>query len=479
MSSSHCPQDVYARRMIRADPSRGYPLWFPEPDSNLPEACRTEGLRIGDVGIVTEDGSFDLLFNICSPRDHPLHQLCGVPETFKQVHLPDHEFRDFPFADSPGRAISTQSVNQRNITAGVSGGDLTVAQTSAQLKLEFSSSSAEGAILVLPEGAGKRDFAHLSILREEAQKNGESWHHFARFNRGRTGGDLYLITGHHKASSWSVAAFSDAGSSAGFNATFSAGQVVRGNIAMAYSWQVANPVHCRVGPEQGHSVDKRNQAVSIRGFRIALRQRPFPFFSKRVDVSVQHTGTKFSGSGVFPAPAIPSGSGTRGFGESQHQSSHGASDRGRTNLLSFPYETAPYESPDSEADENAGLHNTSIQLSPSPLRVYHPSDAINRFLLDSEPRANIAVTHDSQWMYVFQKNLPQIGEEELIECIRRCFEVEYDSIGGGSVYLQEQACEDLQNPKDDDKGKNPTKKDDSKEVDTAPQSTWKHAPGFI
>ncbi|KIJ07474.1 hypothetical protein PAXINDRAFT_58964, partial [Paxillus involutus ATCC 200175] len=206
-----CPQDVYARRMIRADPSRGYPLWHPEPDSNLPEACLTDGLRIGDVGIVTADGSFDLLFNICSPRDHPLHQLCGVPETFREVHLPIHEFRDFPFTDSPGRAISTQSVNQRNITAEVSGGVST-------------SSSAEGAILVLPEGAGKRDFAHLTILRAEAQRNGESWHHFAHINRGRTAGDdLYLITGHHKTSSWSVAAFSDAGGSAGLSATFSAG----------------------------------------------------------------------------------------------------------------------------------------------------------------------------------------------------------------------------------------------------------------
>ncbi|KIJ07560.1 hypothetical protein PAXINDRAFT_90205 [Paxillus involutus ATCC 200175] len=332
--------------MIRADPSRGYPLWHPEPDSNLPKACLTNGLRIGDVGIVTADGSFDLLFNICSPRDHPLHQLCGVPETFRQVHLPIHEFRDFPFTDNPGRAISTQSVNQRNITAEVSGGNSTVAQGSAGLNLEFSSSSAEGAILVLPEGAGKRDFAHLSILRAEAQKNGESWHRFAHINCGRTAGDdLYLITGHHKASSWSVAAFSEAGGSTGLSATFSAGQVVRGNVAMAYSWQVTNPVHWRVGPEQGHSTHKRNQAVFLRGFRIALKQRPFAFFSKRVDVSVQHTDTKSSGPGVSLSPTSLSGSGSQGSWGSRHRSSHGALDRGRMKMLSFPNETAPHQPP--------------------------------------------------------------------------------------------------------------------------------------
>ncbi|KAF8835575.1 hypothetical protein BDN67DRAFT_1072350 [Paxillus ammoniavirescens] len=473
MPSSECPQDVYARRMIRTDPSRGYPLWHPEPDSNLPEACLTEGLRIGDVGIVTADGSFDLLFNICSPRDHPLHQLCGVPETFKQVHLPVYEFRDFPFTDSPGRAISTQSINQRNITAEVSGGDSTVARASVGLNLEFSSSSAEGAILVLPEGAGKRDFAHLTILREEAQKNGESWHHFAHINRGRTAGDdLYLITGHHKASSWSVAAFSDAGGSTGLSATFSAGQVVRGNIAMAYSWQVTNPVHWRVGPEQGHNTHKRNQATSIRGFRIALKQRPFAFFSKRVDVSVQHTGTKSSGSGVSPAPASLSGSGTQGSVES-HQSLHGASDRGRMKML-------PHQLPnDSGANENTDLYNISVQPSPSPSKAYHPSDAINRFLLDSEPRANIAVTHDSQWMHVFHQDFPPIGdsEDDLIERIRCCFQVEYDSIGGGSVYLRERGWEGSQSAKDNDKGKSITEQDVSEGADTASQSTREHAPG--
>ncbi|KIJ19078.1 hypothetical protein PAXINDRAFT_44270, partial [Paxillus involutus ATCC 200175] len=70
---------VYARLMIPVDSSRGYPLWYPEPDSNLPEDYRDEGLRIGDVGIVTEDGSFDVLFNICLPEEHELHQRHGVP----------------------------------------------------------------------------------------------------------------------------------------------------------------------------------------------------------------------------------------------------------------------------------------------------------------------------------------------------------------------------------------------------------------
>ncbi|KIJ12516.1 hypothetical protein PAXINDRAFT_49154, partial [Paxillus involutus ATCC 200175] len=66
--------DIYARLLIPRDSTRGYPLWYPEPDDNLPEPCRDEGLRIGDIGIVTERGTFDILFNICLPQEHPVNQ---------------------------------------------------------------------------------------------------------------------------------------------------------------------------------------------------------------------------------------------------------------------------------------------------------------------------------------------------------------------------------------------------------------------
>jgi hypothetical protein len=121
MSSSESPQDVYARLMTRVDPSRGYPLWFPEPESRLPEDYRNDGLRIGDVGIVAEDGSFDVFFNICLPADHPLHQPHGVPQNFHQVVLSDRDLRQFPSADSAGRVVSTRSISHRAIAAGVTG----------------------------------------------------------------------------------------------------------------------------------------------------------------------------------------------------------------------------------------------------------------------------------------------------------------------------------------------------------------------
>ncbi|KAE9386706.1 hypothetical protein BT96DRAFT_785951, partial [Gymnopus androsaceus JB14] len=46
----------------------GYPILRPQSD----EYSRID-IRIGDVGILRSDRSFDFLFNICFPKDHPLN----------------------------------------------------------------------------------------------------------------------------------------------------------------------------------------------------------------------------------------------------------------------------------------------------------------------------------------------------------------------------------------------------------------------
>jgi hypothetical protein len=59
--------DVYARILLAK--GIGYPLWIPEPSACLPE-YGTEGVSVGDVGVITFDGHFDFLFNIFLPPDH-------------------------------------------------------------------------------------------------------------------------------------------------------------------------------------------------------------------------------------------------------------------------------------------------------------------------------------------------------------------------------------------------------------------------
>ena len=111
-------QSVYAKLLTRAEPARGYPLWLPGPNNRLPQEYREAGLRIGDVGVVTADGTFDVFFNICLPEDHPLHATYGVPKGFQQIPLADHDIESTQPGDPHGRVIATQSIDQKRVTVG-------------------------------------------------------------------------------------------------------------------------------------------------------------------------------------------------------------------------------------------------------------------------------------------------------------------------------------------------------------------------
>jgi hypothetical protein len=60
-------------------------MWIPEPDDGLPREYKLTGIRIGDVGIIAADSSFDFLFNVCAPANDSIHQPYGVPDKFEQV----------------------------------------------------------------------------------------------------------------------------------------------------------------------------------------------------------------------------------------------------------------------------------------------------------------------------------------------------------------------------------------------------------
>ena len=112
------PQAVYATLLTRAEPERGYPLWSPEPNHRLPPEYRETGVQIGDVGVVTEHGGFDVFFNICLPVDHPLHSAYGVPRGFKQISLLDRDMESLIPDDHHGRVVAAQCISQRSLTIG-------------------------------------------------------------------------------------------------------------------------------------------------------------------------------------------------------------------------------------------------------------------------------------------------------------------------------------------------------------------------
>lgn len=75
---------TYKRHMILK--GFGHPLWIPQCNIQLPVPYRRIGVRIGDVGIITREGAFDCLFNICLSREDAINSL--VPDGFFPLDPP-------------------------------------------------------------------------------------------------------------------------------------------------------------------------------------------------------------------------------------------------------------------------------------------------------------------------------------------------------------------------------------------------------
>ena len=84
------PQDVYASNLLRGQ-SFGYPLRNPRPK----DKSDLGGLRVGDVGYVDKNGTFNLAFNISSPPNELQDVIPGFPlaqPDFEQAFKPGEVF---------------------------------------------------------------------------------------------------------------------------------------------------------------------------------------------------------------------------------------------------------------------------------------------------------------------------------------------------------------------------------------------------
>ncbi|KAF8176623.1 hypothetical protein K438DRAFT_70656 [Mycena galopus ATCC 62051] len=175
---------------------RGFPLYIPGPQVNLPAEYRRQGVAIGDVGRVTPEGDFEFFFNIYRPADHPIN--ARVPDDFVQLspYDPDDIARhDF----DPGNYVSSPSVT--DINSGFS--------EFPGAEFGFNCVGPNGAVLALPHGAHLKKLRNLESMRRYAANYAESWYKYVNGERGRglVNGSLYLVTGCEKAKSWGMASF--------------------------------------------------------------------------------------------------------------------------------------------------------------------------------------------------------------------------------------------------------------------------------
>ncbi|KAJ7672788.1 hypothetical protein B0H17DRAFT_1243486, partial [Mycena rosella] len=175
--------EIYCNQLLRQ--RRGFPLFVPEPQPNLPEEYQRTGISIGDVGRITPEGIFDFFFNIYLPADHPIN--ANVPEDFSP--LPLYSAADvLHLKFAPGNHVSTPLFSSI---------------------FPLSMSAPHGAVLALPHGAHSEKLENIGSMRQYVGQNAESWYRHVTGSRGRqlSNGSLYLVTGCEKARSWGMASF--------------------------------------------------------------------------------------------------------------------------------------------------------------------------------------------------------------------------------------------------------------------------------
>ncbi|KAJ7476138.1 hypothetical protein FB451DRAFT_268229 [Mycena latifolia] len=361
--------EIYCQRLLYQ--KRGFPLYMPDPQKNLPAEYRTSGVRIGHVGRVTPEGAFDPFFNIYYSAEHPINSR-GVPENF--VPLPMYREEDvFPVDRKPGDYVSTPSVQESDL--------LSSASQFLGREFLFTCKGPDGALLALPHGSRLQKLENLEGMRRYAAKNAESWYKYANapegLGRRLVNGSLYLITGWEKSESWGMATFQNLGVEKEFQLSFD--PYPDPDAGFNYRWRRGTPARTKDGIGSSHEGQNlMNQTLFIHGFSISL-------------------GEGIWGK-LFPDVSINK------IADSQFQKSHSnfvpfssqASSSFVFSLLGLGASYGERTKADHQSDEVQ-----ISEISPTP-SVFHPSKIINDYLLREAPQATVAITHDDDWCRIFQ-----------------------------------------------------------------------------
>jgi hypothetical protein len=103
---------LYSRLLLPK--GHGFPLFRPQPPEDLPNEYRTTGVSIGDVGVITVDGYFDVVFNICAPADSAVNSR-GIPEGFEPLVLEPGSIFTMGQHHEPGCDISSTNISKRRL----------------------------------------------------------------------------------------------------------------------------------------------------------------------------------------------------------------------------------------------------------------------------------------------------------------------------------------------------------------------------
>ena len=70
-----------------------------------------EGIRIGDLGIIDEDGQFEFYFNVCLTADHPINR--RSPRSMEPFHFDPDDVKINDNAFAPDQVIESESIQHQ------------------------------------------------------------------------------------------------------------------------------------------------------------------------------------------------------------------------------------------------------------------------------------------------------------------------------------------------------------------------------
>ncbi|KAJ3774189.1 hypothetical protein FB446DRAFT_771237 [Lentinula raphanica] len=275
-STAFVEHELYARMLLLS--KRGYPLWKPKARSTQhPELYKRNGVHIGDVGLLSQFGGFDYLFNVCHGADHELN-LGRVPKDFRPVSGFDaNDVVESTYRPGDYVASDPSRIHQSRVPVGHQG---SVNQFEGVPKefgagQAFSSTTSKGAILILPEGGKRVDYLKPEIFANYTAENAVSWYTHAQGPMGREArnGSLYLITGFDKARAWGSATFLSANPE-NVVLKFVPLKPSKGDSSYPrYHFRECHSAVWKSGEDDTYG--EQSGSVFLRGYRIAIRKSWF------------------------------------------------------------------------------------------------------------------------------------------------------------------------------------------------------------
>jgi hypothetical protein len=164
--------------------------------------------------------------------------------------------------------------------------------------LSFTISSAEGALLTLPDGAIAHDLENVERFREYAEANIESWYRYVNGPRGRgaKNGEVRLVIGCDKATSWGMASVANMSQHKTHYIQYRpvAAHERTTTPVPLYEWDYTGPWEASVGPDPTEIEDLKgsddsdvakggkywNQCLFVRTLNITLSDAAFTKVSR-------------------------------------------------------------------------------------------------------------------------------------------------------------------------------------------------------